>query len=180
MVLYGLCGSARGGLVFEAHPDAAGVVVARFVGRNGGTGQVAIPDQAALRSTLDWLAAHPRAEVVLRAVLAAVRACDGVVGGWAAAERVLELQWGPRKPGQSRARKLPPVRALVCPCSWSTCSNSDGWRFGIHPLSRVERRNLELCWVGSRRSSSLAGVPPRRVACRRSTEPRGRSAPFTW
>jgi hypothetical protein len=112
MVLYGLCGSARAGLVFEAHPEAAGVVVARFGGRNGGTGQVAIPDQAALRATLDWLAAHPRAEVVLRAVLAAVRATDGVVGGWAT-ERVLELLWGPRKPGQSRARKLPPVRALI-------------------------------------------------------------------
>jgi len=112
MVLYGLCGSARAGLVFEAHPDAERVVVARFGGRNGGTGQVAIPDQAALRATLDWLAGHARAEVVLRAVLAAIRACDGVVGGWAT-ERVLELLWGPRKPGQSRARKLPPVRALV-------------------------------------------------------------------
>jgi hypothetical protein len=112
MVLYGLCGSARDGLMFEAHPDAEGVVVARFGGRNGGTGQVAIPDQAALRSTLDWLAGHARAEVVLRAVMAAVRAADEVVGGWAA-ERVLELLWGPRKPGQSRARKLPPVRALI-------------------------------------------------------------------
>ena len=112
MVLYGLCGSARAGLVFEAHPDAEGVVVARFGGRNGGTGQVAIPDQAALRVTLDWLAGHARSEVVLRTVLAAVRAADGVVGGWAA-ERVLELLWGPRRPGQSRARKLPVVRAVV-------------------------------------------------------------------
>jgi hypothetical protein len=112
MVLYGLCGSARAGLVFEAHPDVAGVVVARFGGRNGGTGQVAIPDLPELRATLDWLAAHPRAEVVLRAVLAAVRAADGSVGGWAA-ERVLELLWGARKPGQSRARKLPPVRAVI-------------------------------------------------------------------
>lgn len=84
-----------------------------FTGRNGGAGQVAIPDEAGLRATLDWLAAHPKAEVYLRAVLAAVRACDGITpGGWAL-ERVLELLWGPRRRRQSRWRKLPPVKAIV-------------------------------------------------------------------
>ena len=52
MVLYGLCGSARAGLAFAAHPEAAGAVVAGFVGRNGGAGQVSIPDEPALRATL--------------------------------------------------------------------------------------------------------------------------------
>jgi hypothetical protein len=112
MVLYGLCGSARAGLDFGPHPDAPGAVVAAFAGRNGGSGQVSIPDEAALRATLDWLAGHPKAEVYLRAVLAAVRACDGIAGGWAY-ERVLELLWGPRKRRQSRWRKLPPVRRIV-------------------------------------------------------------------
>jgi hypothetical protein len=120
MVLYGLCGSARAGLDFQPHPDAPGAVVAAFAGRNGGAGQVSIPDEPALRATLDWLAGHPKAEVYLRAVLAAVRACDGVKGGWAL-ERVLELLWGPRKRRQSRWRKLPPVRRVVellCEASW--------------------------------------------------------------
>ena len=112
MVLYGLCGSARAGLAFEAHPEAAGAVVAGFAGRNGGAGQVSIPDEPSLRATLDWLAREAKAEVYLRAVLAAVRACDAVVGGWAY-ERVLELLWGPRKHRQSRWRKLPPVRRIV-------------------------------------------------------------------
>jgi hypothetical protein len=112
MVLYGLCGSARTGLAFEPHPDAPGAVVASFTGRNGGAGQVSIPDEPALRATLDWLAREAKAEVFLRAVLAAVRACDGVAGGWAY-ERVLELLWGPRKHRQSRWRKLPPVRRIV-------------------------------------------------------------------
>ena len=61
---------------------------------------------------MDWLAREAKAEVYLRAVLAAVRACDGVAGGWAY-ERVLELLWGPRKRRQSRWRKLPPVRRIV-------------------------------------------------------------------
>jgi hypothetical protein len=112
MVLYGLCGSARAGLAFAAHPEAAGAVVASFAGRNGGAGQVSIPDDPPLRATLDWLASEAKAEVYLRAVLAAVRACDGVVGGWAY-ERVLELLWGPRTHRQSRGRKLPPVRRIV-------------------------------------------------------------------
>src|SRR5215469_14963692 len=113
MVLYGLCGAAHaGGLPMEPHPDAKGVVVARFAGRNGGTGQVAIADTAELRATLGWLASHPAAEVYLRATLAALRAADGIGGGWAT-ERVLELLWGPRKHHQSRARKLPPVRRLL-------------------------------------------------------------------
>jgi hypothetical protein len=112
MVLYGLCGSARAGLAFEPHPEAAGAVVATFAGRNGGAGQVSIPDEPALRATLDWLASEAKAEVYLRAVLAAVRACDGVAGGWAY-ERVLELVWGPRTHRQSRARQLPPVRRII-------------------------------------------------------------------
>jgi hypothetical protein len=112
MVLYGLCGSARDGLAFEPHPEASGAVVAGFAGRNGGAGQVSIPDEPALRATLDWLAREAKAEVFLRAVLAAVRAGDGVDGGWAY-ERVLELLWGPRKHRQSRWRKLPPVRRIV-------------------------------------------------------------------
>ena len=120
MVLYGLCGSARAGLAFEPHPEAPGAVVAGFAGRNGGAGQVSIPDDPALRATLDWLAREAKAEVYLRAVLAAVRACDGVAGGWAY-ERVLELLWGPRKHRQSRWRQLPPVRRIVellCEASW--------------------------------------------------------------
>ena len=120
MVLYGLCGSARAGLAFMPHPEAPGAVVASFGGRNGGTGQVSIPDQPALRATLDWLARRAKAEVYLRAVLAVVRACDGMAGGWAY-ERVLELLWGPRKRRQSRARKLPPVRRIVellCEATW--------------------------------------------------------------
>jgi len=112
MVLYGLCGSARTGLVFEPHPDAPGAVQAAFAGRNGGRGSVAIPDTAELRATLDWLAGQAKAEVYLRAVLAAVRSCDGIDGGWAL-ERVLELLWGPRKRHQSRWRKLPAVRRIV-------------------------------------------------------------------
>ena len=120
MVLYGLCGSARAGLAFEPHPEAAGAVVAAFAGRNGGAGQVSIPDDPDLRATLEWLAREAKAEVYLRAVLAAVRAGDGVAGGWAY-ERVLELLWGPRKHGQSRWRQLPPVRRIVellCEASW--------------------------------------------------------------
>lgn len=113
--------SRPAGLAFEAHPDDPGSIRAGFAGRTGGTGSVAIPDDKDLRDTLDWLARHPKAEMVLRAVLAALRACDGVVGGWAA-ERVLELLWGRTKPSQSRARKLPPVRRIVrllCSASWS-------------------------------------------------------------
>ena len=77
MVLYGLCGSAPTGLDFAPHPDAPGAVVASFPGRNGGAGQVSIPDTPVLRATLDWLAATPKAEVYLRACLAAIRAGDG-------------------------------------------------------------------------------------------------------
>ena len=120
MVLYGLCGSARAGLAFESHPEAPGAVMASFGGRNGGRGQVSIPDDPALRATLDWLAREARAEVYLRAVLAVVRVCDGIEGGWAC-ERVLELLWGPRPHRQSRARKLPPVRRIVellCEATW--------------------------------------------------------------
>jgi hypothetical protein len=120
MVLYGLCGSARAGLIFEPHPEAPGAVVASFAGRNGGRGQVSIPDDPALRATLDWLAREAKAEVYLRAVLAAVRACDGIAGEWAY-ERVLELLWGSRKHRQSRGRKVPPVRRIIkllCEASW--------------------------------------------------------------
>jgi hypothetical protein len=112
MVLYGLCGSARAGLAFEPHPEDAGAVIANFPGRNGGSGQVAIPDRPELRATLDWLAANPKAEVFLRVVLAAVRKVDGVKGAWAY-ERALELLWGPRKKDESRAPKLEPVRRVV-------------------------------------------------------------------
>jgi len=112
MVLYGLCGSARAGLDFAPHPDAPEAVIAAFAGRNGGAGQVSIPDTPALRATLDWLAGTPKAEVYLRAALAAIRAYDNIAGGWAY-ERVLELLYGPRKPRQSRWRTLPPVRQVV-------------------------------------------------------------------
>ena len=112
MVLYGLCGSTRTGLDFQPHPDAPGWVVAAFVGRTGGTGQVSIPDEPGLRDTLDWLAGEARAEVFLRAILAAVRASDGIAGGWAL-ERVAELLWGPRKHRQSRWRQLLPIRRVV-------------------------------------------------------------------
>jgi hypothetical protein len=111
-VLYGLCRTGHEPLVFEAHPEASGVVVVRFEGRHGGHGQLAIADEPGGRATLVWLARHRDGEVYLRAVWAALRACERQ-GLPFAAERALELLWGPRAPGESRARQAPKVVALV-------------------------------------------------------------------
>lgn len=111
-VLYGLCRCGNAPLLFEAHPDAPGVVVVRFEGRHGGHGQLAIADEPGLRAILLWLARHRDGEVYLRAVWVALRACERQ-GVPFAAERALELLWGPRGARESRARQAPKVGDLV-------------------------------------------------------------------
>jgi len=164
MVLYGLCGSARTGLDFHAHPDAPGAVIAAFTGRNGGAGQVSVPDDPALRDTLDWLASHPKAEVYLRAVLAAVRACDAITGGWAY-ERALELLWGPRKRRQSRARKLPPLRRIMQLLTEATWTLDAPVATPRPPVSgkarrRDKDRDAKRAGYGGRFTGSLLQVDP--------------------
>ena len=120
-VLYGLCQCRREDLVFEPHPDVEGVVVLGFEGRRGGTGKVAIADDAGLRATLVWLARHRDGEPYLRAVWAALRSCERSGLPWAH-ERAVELLWGVRDQRESRARQVPRVRDLVkllCQATWS-------------------------------------------------------------
>jgi hypothetical protein len=104
------------GLVFDAPPDAE-VPVARSGGRNGVTGHVPgrrpRPAESILRAVRRSVLANRLVGVGQSSVASrSARVADAEVDGWPS-ERILELLWGPRKPSQSRARKLPRVRALI-------------------------------------------------------------------
>jgi hypothetical protein len=163
-VLYGLCRAGHAPVVFEAHPDAAGVVVVAFEGRHGGHGQLAIADEPGLRATVEWLARHRDGEPYLRAVWAALRACERQ-GIPFAAERALELLWGPRGPRESRARQAPKVGDLVALLCSATVSLEASVSSSAGKKRDVERERARAVYGGAFSGTLVAIDPATRLVC---------------